>query len=493
MRRFMQLLLSLSLVLSSLFVFVSAAGAESKFKITEDPVIAERVKAFADIKAMFTDKPDLAAIKKFYVEKFQTEVKRVEAVIKADDPKIDASIMLVVDSAIKGDLPAGSAKQAIDKGLQWYFYFALRDLISTVVRPAMTSGDLAAATKGFDKVIQLYEGVLLSTVEKRDLKYSIDMVSTLKGNLEQLQADIAGGKTDDFNAHRQILDKTLIKTYALATYTYAESIPTKAPADLPAAITEGYFLYMPVYTYLRGGGTAEANLILNAFANADMTKLNKQTIGDALQLTMVGKVNEYFKQVSTKLEAGDLPGARGYVMEGLMFLSTQEVFFGPDKYKAILTLAEQFIQAVDNKNLAEAERIGFQLLTYNAEKEGIQLKLNSVDYKVDGKAAVAENAPFLSLETSRTLAPVRLIAEALKAVVSYDDATQTVKIAKDGKTTELVVGSADVIQDGIVNDKVKLDQPVLIQNGSSFIPLRAITELFGKRVFYYDGSIIVGR
>jgi hypothetical protein len=493
MRKLLSLLLSVSLVVSSLFVLASAVTAESKFEITEDAVVADRIKAFADIKALFTEKPVLADVKNLYVEKFQADVKRIDATIKADDPKIDENITLVLDLAIAGSLNVDQAKQAIDKGLQWYFYFAIRDLVNNVVRPAVTSGDLAAAKTGFDKVVQIYEGALLSTVVKRDTKFKLDMVGILKGTIEQLQSDIAAGKTNDFNVHRQVLDKTLIKTFALGVYTYAESIPTKAPADVPAAITEGYFFYMSVYTYLRGGGVDDANYIKDAFANGDLTKITKENIGNALQRTMIGKVSEYVNQVYNKLEAKDVAGARGYVMEGLMFLSAQEVFFTPETYKAITAVAEQFSQAVEANNLEEANKYGFQLLQFNSEKEGIQLKLDSNSYKVNGVEATAENAPFLSLETSRTLAPVRIIAEALNAVVTYEDATQTVKIVKDAKTTELVAGSPDVVQNGVVNEKVKLEQPVLIKNGSSFIPLRAIAELFGKRVFYDQGSIIVSR
>ena len=154
--------------------------------------------------------------------------------------------------------------------------------MSNQVRPALTKGDVAGAKAAFDKVVQIYEGALQPNVVKRDAKYSLNMVSLLKTTIELIQKDIKDNNLNDFNFHRQILDKTLIKNYALATYTYAENIATKAPADQPAAITEGYFLYMPVYTYLRGGSIADANFVKDAFASGDASKIKKDEIQDAL-------------------------------------------------------------------------------------------------------------------------------------------------------------------------------------------------------------------
>ncbi|WP_135548290.1 copper amine oxidase N-terminal domain-containing protein [Paenibacillus cymbidii] len=493
MRKWLSMAMSFSLLVSSLFVLASAAGAASKFNIAEDPEIAARVQAFADIKALFTDNTDLKEVQAYYVSKFQTETKRIDATIKADDPKIDENITFVLNNAVKGDLNVNQAKQAVDKGLQWYFFFALRDLISNTVRPALNQGDYAAATKGFDKVVQIYEGVLQSTVTKRDASYGLDMVGILKGTIEQLQQDLADKNVNDFNIHRQVLDKLLIKTYALATNTYASSIATKPAADQPAAVTEGYFLYLPVYTYLRGGSVEDANDVLDAFASGDAGQIDGNRIKLALQRTMIGKVSEYVNNAFVKLAAGDLQGARGYAMEGTMFLSTQEPFFTKEAYAAAASYAQQFVEAVDQANLQAAEAAGFQMLKYIVPVDGIELAIGDKTYRVDGQAHTAVSEPYISKETGRTLVPVRLIADAIGAEVSYDGNTSTVRIVKDGATTELKVGSSTIVQNGKTNETVALDQPVVIKDDSSFIPLRAVAELFGKGVFYDKGNIIILR
>ncbi|WP_337099724.1 copper amine oxidase N-terminal domain-containing protein [Paenibacillus sp. YIM B09110] len=493
MRKFWSIAISLALVFSTFVTVSTTAHAQSVFNITEDAELAAKIKAFADIKALFTDNTDLKAVQQFYVAQFQTDVKRIDATIKPNDPKIDENISFVLDNAIKGTLNVNQAKQAVDKGLQWYFYFNLRDVISNKVRPALTKEDFATAKSEFYKVVQIYEGVIQGTVVKRDGTYKLDMVGILKGTIEQLLKDLDDKNANDFNVHRQVLDKTIIKTYALAAFTYATNIPTKPAAEQPTAVTEGYFLYLPVYTYLRGGSVEDADYILNAFASGDASKVNKDKIQAALQRTMIGKVSEYVTNAYTKLAEGDLQGARGYAMEGNMFLSTQEVFLTKEDYAAAAAYGQQFADAVNKSDLAGAKSASFQMLKYLVVKDGVQLKVGEKAYKVDGEERTAVSAPFVNKNTNRTLVPVRLIADAINAEVSFDNNTKTVTIVKDGKTTELKAGNDTVVQDGKLNETIKLDQPVVIEKGSSFIPLRAVAELFGKAVFYEKGEIIILR
>lgn len=493
MRKFWSIAISLALVFSTFVTVSTTAHAQSSFNIAEDADIAAKIKAFADIKGLFTDNTDLKAVQDFYAAQFQTDVKRIDGTIKADDPKIDENISFVLDNAIKGSLNVSQAKQAVDKGLQWYFYFNMRDLISTKVRPALKNNDFATATTEFYKVVQIYEGVIQSTVVKRDNTYSLDMAGILKGTIEQLLKDLENKNANDFNVHRQVLDKTIIKTYALAAFTYATNIPTKPVADQPAALTEGYFFFLPVYTYLRGGSAEDANYILNAFASGDASQINKDKIQAAMQRTMIGKVSEYVTNAFMKLSEGDLQGARGYAMEGNMFLSTQEVFFTKEEYAAAAVYAQQFSDAVDKSDLAAAKSASFQMLKYMVVKDGAQLKVGDKTYKVDGQERTAAIAPFINKKTSRTLVPVRLISDAINAEISFDNKTKTVIIVKDGKTTELKVGNDKVVQDGKLNETITLDQPVIIEKGYSFIPVRAVAELFGKGVFYDKNEIIILR
>jgi hypothetical protein len=493
MRKLLSVILSVSLVLSTVLMFASAVAAESKFNISEDADITAQLKAFTDIKALFTEAPVMTDIQALYNEKFQANVKVIDATIKADAPKIDENISLVLEQSVKGNLTPAQAKQAVDKGLQWYFYFLLKDYVNKQVKPALEAGNIAKAKLNFDKAVQIYEGTLQATVQKRDNTFNTIMQDTLdKVVIPLIQADIESGNVNDFNVHRQMLDKTLIKVFTLALVTYAQNIPTKPVADQPAAMTEAYFFYMPVYAYLRGGSAEDADYVHDIFAAGDATKVDTDKIKAALERTLIGKVSEYTTNSFVKLEAKDLQAARGYAYEGIMFVAALETFLGTD-YAAIQQLSEQYRDAVDHNDLASAKKAAFQIVSFLVKTDGIELQIGTSSVAVDGALKEVTAASYVNADTNRTLVPVRVIAEAVQAEVTYVAETKTVNIVKDGHTTELVVNSDKIIQDGVESTTVILDQHVTIKDGYSYVPLRAVAELFGKKVFYDSGKVIILR
>ena len=87
----------------------------------------------------------------------------------------------------------------------------------------------------------------------------------------------------------------------------------------------------------------------------------------------------------------------------------------------------------------------------------------------------APAAPFLA--DGRTMVPLRIIAEALNAVVDWDDATRTVTVTKKGETVTLTINTP--LPNG-------MGTPVIV-NGSTFVPIRYISETFGANV-HWDGE-----
>ncbi len=91
-------------------------------------------------------------------------------------------------------------------------------------------------------------------------------------------------------------------------------------------------------------------------------------------------------------------------------------------------------------------------------------------------------------ENSRTLVPVRFIAESFGAKVGWEDATQTVTVNYEGKTITLRIGEAVMYVDGA---PITLDTAANTYNDRTFVPLRAIAEAIGKQVFWDDRGLIV--
>ena len=92
------------------------------------------------------------------------------------------------------------------------------------------------------------------------------------------------------------------------------------------------------------------------------------------------------------------------------------------------------------------------------------------------------------LENDRTLVPVRFIAESFKADVSWDAVGKKVAILHNGKNLEIVIGSKEIFQD---SKKIEIDTEAKIIEERTFVPLRAIAEALGKKVFYEDKLIII--
>lgn len=91
-------------------------------------------------------------------------------------------------------------------------------------------------------------------------------------------------------------------------------------------------------------------------------------------------------------------------------------------------------------------------------------------------------------KASRTLVPVRFISESIGADVKWDGKTQTVIVKHQERTVKLTLGSKKIF---INNKPVVIDVPAESINERTFLPLRALVEALGKKVFYYSNLIII--
>lgn len=95
-----------------------------------------------------------------------------------------------------------------------------------------------------------------------------------------------------------------------------------------------------------------------------------------------------------------------------------------------------------------------------------------------------DEKPFLDAETGRTYVPLRFVSEALEGKVTWDSASKTAIIEKEGTVIEMEIGSAAPVVDG---ESKTLDAPARLENGRTLVPLRFISECFGASV-QWDGQ-----
>jgi len=118
--------------------------------------------------------------------------------------------------------------------------------------------------------------------------------------------------------------------------------------------------------------------------------------------------------------------------------------------------------------------------SFGASKDQVVLKvtMNKLQYTVNGTAAMFDVAPYLDAAANRSMIPMRFIAEAFGAAVTWDDATKTQTIMLNGKTFKLTANVA--LPDG-------MGTPVL-KNDRFFVPLRYVSQELGATVDWDDAT-----
>jgi len=96
-------------------------------------------------------------------------------------------------------------------------------------------------------------------------------------------------------------------------------------------------------------------------------------------------------------------------------------------------------------------------------------------------------SPFINSD-GRTMVPLRFIAEALDAEVTWIPDGERIQTTCGGKTVIMAIGTADYSVDG---SAYTMDTEPVIRSGRTFIPVRAIAEVFGMDVEWDENGRLV--
>ncbi len=110
------------------------------------------------------------------------------------------------------------------------------------------------------------------------------------------------------------------------------------------------------------------------------------------------------------------------------------------------------------------------------ESYNINLK-NEIKISIDGNLVTTDVAPMLV--NDRTMVPVRVVAEGLKANVEWEEATEKIYITKNGRKITLQIGN------NVINTPekdIKIDVEPMIFNGRTLVPIRAVSEMLNADV-----------
>jgi len=110
----------------------------------------------------------------------------------------------------------------------------------------------------------------------------------------------------------------------------------------------------------------------------------------------------------------------------------------------------------------------------------------TVPILLDGQYLQSDVAP--TVESGRTLVPVRVITQQLGGTVDWNSATRQVTLTKDDITILLTLDDTTAIVNG---REVQLDVPARAVNGRTLVPLRFVGETFGLFVTYYKQTVLL--
>lgn len=122
-------------------------------------------------------------------------------------------------------------------------------------------------------------------------------------------------------------------------------------------------------------------------------------------------------------------------------------------------------------------------------KSGIALSISEPRAFVNGELRMIEEEtgamPFI--ENDRTFVPLRFLCESLGGEVDFNDETRDILI-KVGETELKMNLDSNIAQ--VNGTDVELENKPKVVNGRTYVPLRAVSELTGKQVFWDDSGFI---
>lgn len=146
-------------------------------------------------------------------------------------------------------------------------------------------------------------------------------------------------------------------------------------------------------------------------------------------------------------------------------------------------LTPDYVVEDPEKQLSKAQELLLELM--NKEPGGqmsLQLTVGDKIFSVNGMAKEFSAAPFLRAGT--IMVPIRC-AQELGANVNWNPEKNRIQAVNGEKSLEFTAGSSKVLVNG---RELTLPVPVLVKNGTSFVPVRFLAEQFGLTINWHEST-----
>ncbi len=132
---------------------------------------------------------------------------------------------------------------------------------------------------------------------------------------------------------------------------------------------------------------------------------------------------------------------------------------------------------LDNLNATAFDNLKVSVFGDSATGVELKMTVGKTDYTVNGEQRTMDVAPII--RNSRTMLPVRYVAEALGAEIAWDGETSTATLRTADTEIKITVGAAEAIVNG---QAVTLDSPAFIESSRTYMPVRFVAETLGATV-----------
>lgn len=251
---------------------------------------------------------------------------------------------------------------------------------------------------------------------------------------------------------------------------------------------------------------SEKNKTETIFRAADCVSINGTKANPSLTADLFGDWREevmYPTKDGTALMiyTSDVP--TGYKIPTLMhdsqyrtYVATQNVAYNQPPHlswylgydtKAIPVPAVE-IDGVTNPDLSKKE---WTIADVSADRN-VTLAIGQPKAAVDGAIVRIDNddekvSPYIA-DGGRTLVPLRFVSESFGAEVDWNADARAITIKTDSVEIKMTADKTDYTVNGA---SMQLDVPATITNDRTFVPLRAIAEALGKKVYWNNTGLIV--
>ncbi|PFN09105.1 hypothetical protein [Bacillus cereus] len=314
-------------------------------------------------KAKAGEEVDFDKVTKLYKDKLQPLVQKRDGEF---NEQIDQTITAALEAGKKKEMEPMVVKQLFDKLMQKEFFQSMRHEFKEID----TNWDKKdVVKKEMDEALAFYK-VVEGTVGKRDTAYGTQMASQIQGGFDEMQAAIDKDDKLAFALGKQVVDKTIMKTFYLATggvpHGYATKMVEAAKTDEKTAKieqAEGWAFYQAIYPYIKKATPEDADFILKQFdLKTDVKTVDAKAVNQAFvrgfSKVALGEYKE--SQENFGKDKGPITA-----LEGALFINIIEsdlkTVLGEQETVELTKTAQSYLEAVKAKKKEDADKLLPQL------------------------------------------------------------------------------------------------------------------------------------